>query len=140
MDPQKKTSDELTTTSLNKADIAPKAVSKMEYGELKECVDRFFADVTDFESKEAYKRGYVCTVGEDLGNTDLLCNIYDLVYNHCMTSDLSTFEKKNLKCLCDGIQQINKSISQYNDRGLDKVLVSTLIGYILKITRNYFHD
>jgi hypothetical protein len=132
--------DNITTEKNNTADIAPVEEARMRYADLKKCVDKFYNDVTDFETREAYKQGYSCAVGEDLSNIDLLCNIYDIIYNHCMTADISTFEKRNLKNICTGIQQINKGLTQYNDKGLDSILISTLLGYLLKITRNYFHD
>ena len=84
---------------------------------------------------------YICIYKEKESERERdLHMIYDIIYNHCMTADISTFEKRNLKNICTGIQQINKGLTQYNDKGLDSILISTLLGYLLKITRNYFHD
>lgn len=120
----------------------PKPNVKLSFQSLKECVDQFYKDV-DYESRTGYKRGYACTVGEDFTNIDLLCNMYELVYDYCTSVDeniLSKTDKKNFRLVCDGIRSINKGLTQYNNKQLDKVLISTMLGYILKITRNYFHD
>lgn len=120
----------------------PKRNIKLSFDSLKECVDQFYKDV-DYESRTGFKRGYSCTVGEDFTNIDLLCNMYELVYDYCTTVDentLSKVDKKNFKMICDGIRNINKGLTQFNNKQLDKVLISTMLGYILKITRNYFHD
>lgn len=132
--------EDITTEVRNKADIQPVERERLKYADMKSCVDSFFNDTGDYQSKQAYKRGYSCTVGEDLSNIDLLCNIYDIIYNHCVSDELSPADRKNLKDICTGLQQINRGLSQFNDNGLDKVLVSTLVGYLIKITRNYFHD
>jgi hypothetical protein len=114
---------------------------RMTFNQLCECMNNFFND-RDFESKQAFKKGYTCTVGEDYTNIDLLCNMNDLVYNYCNNNEnISKTEKRNLKTLCNGINSITMSMEQYNiTTQMDKVLISTLMGYILKITRNYFHD
>lgn len=132
--------EEITTTVRNKADIQPVEQERLKYDDMKSCVDNFFNDTNDYQSKQAYKQGYSCTVGEDLSNVDLLCNLYDIIYNHCVSDELPAADRKNLKDICTGLQQINRGLSQFNDSGLDKVLVSTLVGYLIKITRNYFHD
>jgi len=114
---------------------------RMTFDQLCECMNNFFND-RDFESKQAFKKGYTCTVGEDYTNIDLLCNMNDLVYNYCNNNEnISKTEKRNLKTLCSGINSVTMSMEQYNiTTQMDKVLISTLMGYILKITRNYFHD
>lgn len=114
---------------------------KMTFEQLCQCMDNFFND-RDYESKLAFKKGFSCTVGEDYTNIDLLCNMNELVYNYCNNNEnIVKSEKRNLRSLCDGITQITKSMEQYNiTTQMDKILISTLMGYILKITRNYFHD
>ena len=116
-------------------------VEKMSFDQLCQCMNNFFND-RDYESKQAFKKGFNCTVGEDYTNIDLLCNMNELVYNYCNNNErIGKSEKRNLRSLCDGIKQITKSMEQYNiTTQMDKVLISTLMGYILKITRNYFHD
>ena len=129
----------------DRENTAPQSVPKplkVTYSNLKTCVDQFFND-TEYQTREAYKRGYTCSVGEDFTNVDMLCNIYDIVYNYITTeheNKLSKTDKRNLKMVSEGIKNITQGMSQFNDKQLDKVLISTLIGYMLKITRNYFHD
>ena len=129
----------------NRSNTAPSATKqplKVTYSNLKMCVDQFFDD-TGYQTREAYKRGYTCSVGEDFTNVDMLCNLYDLVYNHITTehdNTLTKTDKKNLKMINEGIKNKTQGMSQFNDKQLDSVLISTLIGYLLKITRNYFHD
>lgn len=113
---------------------------KMSFEQLCDCMNRFFED-RDYESRQSFKKGYSCVVGEDYTNIDLLCNINEIVYNYCNSDKVSKAEKVNLKHLCAGIQSVTKSLEQYNfTTQMDKILISTLMGYILKITRNYFHD
>lgn len=115
--------------------------SKMTFEQLCDCMNNFF-DTRDYESKQSFKKGFNCTVGEDYTNIDLLCNLNEIVYNYCNNSEnITKSEKRNLNTLCTGIKNVTKSMEQYNiTTQMDKILISTLMGYILKITRNYFHD
>jgi hypothetical protein len=129
---------EITKESTSVKEAPPMA--KMSFEQLCDCMNRFFED-RDYESRQSFKKGYSCVVGEDYTNIDLLCNINELVYNYCNSERVSKSEKVNLKHLCSGIQNVTKSLEQYNfTTQMDKILISTLMGYILKITRNYFHD
>lgn len=113
---------------------------KMTFDQLCECMNNFFND-REYEAKQGFKKGYSCVVGEDYTNIDLLCNLNTLIYNHCNDDSISKADKINFKNICDGIQSITKGLEQYNtSTQMDRVLISTLMGYILKITRNYFHD
>jgi hypothetical protein len=118
-----------------------KETPKMTFEQLCDCMNTFF-NTRDYESKQAFKKGFSCAVGEDYTNVDLLCNLNDMVYNYCNNNEnITKSEKRNLNTLCTGIKNITKSMEQYNiTTQMDKVLISTLMGYILKITRNYFHD
>lgn len=119
----------------------PSPPMKMSFDQLCECMNRFFTD-RDYESRQGFKQGYSCVVGEDYTNIDLLCNLNELIYNYCNNNpSITKVEKVNLKRICTGIQSVTKSLEQFNiSTQMDKVLISTLMGYILKITRNYFHD
>lgn len=113
---------------------------KMSFDQLCECMTRFFND-RQYEHKQAFKKGFNCVVGEDYSNIDLLCNLNDIVYNHCNDENLSKKDKVHFKNLCNGIQNITKSMEQYDlSTTMQRTLISMLMGYILKITRNYFHD
>lgn len=138
----KQTLDELTVERQNTSPQAATKPHKITYNNLKACVDQFFND-TDYQTREAYKRGFTCNVGEDFTNVDMLCNLYDIVYNYITTdpdNTLTKTDKINYKMTSEGIKNITQGMSQFNDKQLDRVLISTLIGYMLKITRNYFHD
>jgi SMC interacting uncharacterized protein involved in chromosome segregation len=125
-----------TSTSVN-VDLPPE---KMSFDQLCGCMNRFFED-RDYESRQSFKKGFSSVVGEDYTNIDLLCNLNELVYNYCNTDSVSKAEKVNLKNICSGIQSVTKGLEQYNSSTqMDRILISTLMGYILKITRNYFHD
>lgn len=117
------------------------APQKMTFDQLCSCMNNFF-DSRDYESKQGYKKGYSCTVGEDYTNIDLLCNLNEIIYTYCSNNDkISKADKVNLKNICKGIQSVTKGLEQYNiTTQMDRVLISTLMGYVLKITRNYFHD
>ena len=53
---------------------------------------------------------------------------------------MSQEEKINYKNMCAGIQMLNKSLKQYQISTTDKIYVANIIGYILKVIRNYYHD
>jgi hypothetical protein len=113
---------------------------KMSFDQLCDCMNRFFDD-RDYESRQSFKQGFSCVVGEDYTNIDLLCNLNEIIYNYCNNDNVSKAEKVNLKNICSGIQSVTKSLEQYNSSTqMDRKLISTLMGYVLKITRNYFHD
>jgi len=132
--------DELAVEKPNSSPSASNPPEKMTFDQLCKCMNNFF-DTRDYESKQSYHKGFSYVVGEDYSNIDLLCNLNDIVYNYCNNENISKEEKLNLKNLTKGIQQITKSLEQYNiNSTMDKRLISTLMGYILKITRNYFHD
>ena len=137
--------DNVEETKLYKeaTDVKPTSVSpnlpdaKLTFETLHNCMNQFF-DGTEYQVKQAYNKGYKCTVGEDYTNVDLLCNLSDIIYNYCNEhTQLSLSERKNLKSLYDGIQQIHRSISQYDSKSIDGILIATMMGYILKIARNY---
>lgn len=111
--------------------------AQMSFESLLAQIDMFFSS-QDFQVKQAYHKGYKCTVGEDYTNVDLLCNLSDIIYNYCNEhTEMSIPDRKNLKSLCTGIQQVHRSISQYDNKSIDKILIATMIGYMLKIIRNY---
>ena len=114
---------------------------KMTFDQLCTCMNNFFND-REYECKQSFRNGYNCVVGEDYSNIDLLCNLNDLVYNYCSNNNnLTKQDRVNFKNLCSGIQQVTRCMEQFNtDTTMNKVLISNLMGYILKITRNYFHD
>ena len=113
---------------------------KMNFDQLCECMTNFF-DSRDFESARAFKFGYSSTVGEDYSNIDMLCNLSEIVYNYCCNNELSKTERRNMKMICNGTQQVLRGLQQF-DRSvrMDNVLIAQMMGYILKITRNYFND
>ena len=119
----------------------PQKEPPMTFDQLCECMTRFFND-REYETKQGFKKGFNCVVGEDYSNIDPLINMIELVFNYCNNNEnITKSEKVNLKNLCSGTQQILKSLEQYNiTTQMDKALISTLMGYTLKITRNYFHD
>ena len=114
---------------------------EMTFDQLCECMTNFF-NTRDFESKQSFKHGYSCTVGEDYTNIDLLCNLAEIVYNHCSTTgDMSKSDRKNMRNICNGLQQVYKGLQQYDTSvRMDNTLIAQLMGYTLKITRNYFND
>ena len=114
---------------------------EMTFDQLCECMTKFF-NSRDYESKQGFKHGYGCVVGEDYTNIDLLCNLAEMIYNHCSnTVEMSKSDKKNMRNICSGLQQIYKGLQQYDTSvNMDNVLIAQLMGYILKITRNYFND
>lgn len=129
----------VTKSGTNVKQITPEP--PMSFDQLCECMTNFFDD-REFEVKQGFKKGFSCVVGEDYSNIDLLINMMDIVYNYCNNNEkISKAEKVNLKNLCTGVHQVIKSMEQYNiTTQMNKDLISTLMGYTLKITRNYFHD
>lgn len=117
----------------------PEAV--MTYDELLDCVSSFF-NTREYTVKESFKLGYTSVVGEDYSNSDLLVNLCDIIYNHLYkTQELSKTEKRNMKCICTGLQQIMTGLQEFDKSSrMDNTLISQLTGYLLKINRNYFHD
>ena len=79
---------------------------------------------------------------EDYDNIDLLCNLCDVIYNHCYKqNNLTKSESRNFKELCTGMKSIIRSIKQYDvSTKMDNTLISQLTGYLTKINRNYFND
>lgn len=114
---------------------------QMTFNQLCECINKFFS-TREYEVKQSFKHGYGCVVGEDFTNIDLLCNLNDIIYNYSNNNDkLTKQDRVNINNMCKGIQLVTKSMEQYNvSAQIDQVLISKLMGYILKITRNYFHD
>lgn len=133
--------NEMAVVKKNTAAAQDRPPEKMTFEQLCECMNNFFND-REYECKQSFKKGFNCVVGEDYSNIDLLCNLNDIIYNYCNNNEkINKQEKLNLKNLTNGIQQTTKSLEQYNiNSNMDKILISTLMGYILKITRNYFHD
>ena len=114
---------------------------QMTFNQLCECINKFFS-TREYEVKQGFKHGYGCIVGEDFTNIDLLCNLNEMIYNYSNSNEnLTKQDRVNLNNLCKGVQQVTKSLEQYNvSSQIDQILISKLMGYILKITRNYFHD
>lgn len=113
----------------------------MTFDQLCDCMDNFFS-TRDYESRQAYKQGYGSVVGEDYTNIDMLTNLCEIIYNYCTADDkLSKSERQNMKNITKGIQQIYRGMGQFDASvRMDNVLIAQLMGYILKITRNYFND
>ena len=144
MQPQKYSKNSIQEMPVTKPGTTVKATEpqeQMTYNQLCECINKFFS-TREYEVKQSFKHGYGCVVGEDFTNIDLLCNLNDIIYNYSNTNDnLTKQDRVNLRNMCQGIQQVTKSLEQYNiGSQIDQVLISKLMGYILKITRNYFHD
>ena len=113
----------------------------MTYDELLDCVSSFF-NTREYTVKESFKLGYTSVVGEDYTNSDLLVNLCEIIYNHLYkTQELSKTEKRNMKSICTGLQQVMMGLQEFdNSTRMDTTLISQLTGYLLKINRNYFHD
>lgn len=111
----------------------------MSYNKLNKTVFEFFRG-KDYECFESFKQGYSKSVSEDYKNVDLLCNLNELVYNYCSNKRMSSEQKANFKNLCNGIQMLNRSIREYDTDDTDRVFVAHLVGYILKVIRNFYHD
>ena len=81
-------------------------------------------------------------VSEDYDGVDIIINLIDIIYEHCYNNNnnITLADKNNLKQLKIGIQHTISSMKQYNDKDTDKLLVASLTGYLLKVTRNFYHD
>jgi hypothetical protein len=114
---------------------------EMSFDQLCDCMNNFF-NSKDYESKQAFRTGFNSIVGEDYTNIDMLTNLTEIAYNYCCNKDtLTKSDKRNMKNICKGIQQVFRGLEQYDTSvRMDNVLIAQLMGYILKITRNYFHD
>lgn len=112
---------------------------KMQFEQLKQCVDEYF-DKRDYMTSMSYKKGFAINIGEDYSKIDLVCNMTDILYNMCSEdSDMSPEERQNFRNLCKGITLLNKSLKQY-DKKTNNEYVAVMTGYILKLIRNYIHD
>lgn len=127
---------ELKPNTSPKADVLSDSVS---YNQLNKMMFKFFKQ-HGYECYESFKQGYSKSVSEDYDNIDLLCNLNELTYNYCSNKRMSQEEKINYKNMCTGIQMLNKSLKQYQISTTDKIYVANIIGYILKVIRNYYHD
>ena len=96
----------------------------------------------DYECRLAFEEAWGSMVSEDYDGIDIILNLTDLVFEHCHSNNkkLSLSDKRNLKQLRDGIQHIVRSMKQYSNTDTDKILIATLAGYMLKVTRNFYHD
>jgi hypothetical protein len=114
---------------------------EMRFEDLYDCITNFYND-QGYEANQHYKLGFSTVVGEDYDNIDLLCNLCDVIYNHCYKqNNLTKSESRNFKELCTGMKSIIRSIKQYDvSTKMDNTLISQLTGYLTKINRNYFND
>ena len=68
-----------------------------------------------------------------------LCNLSDIIYNYCNEhTEMSIPDRKNLKSLCTGIQQVHRSISQYDNKSIDKILIATIFVHVHVVNDNIF--
>lgn len=115
--------------------------SPTTYKEYREMVSEWFGE-KGYEERMAFERAWNHMVSEDYNGIDIMTNLVDLIYEHCFNNntDLSIADKNNLKSLKTGIQHTINSMNQYSNNETDKILVATLVGYLLKVTRNFYHD
>ena len=115
---------------------------QLTYNKLNKTLFQFFRE-RDYQCFEAFKEGYNKSVSEDYTSIELLCNMNDLIYEYMYSHEkLTTEEKNNLSNLRKGIQLITQSIKQYTGKGKgsDKIFVAMIVGYTLKLLRNFYHD
>lgn len=124
-------------SSVNPTELESPATFK-QYRDL---VSEWFND-KDYETRMAFEQSWNHMVSEDYDGVDVMINLIDLIYEHCYNNntDLSMTDKRNLKNLKTGIQHTISSMKQYNNKETDKILVASLVGYLLKVTRNFYHD
>ncbi len=125
----------------SKSPSADQKPVEMTFDQLCDCMNNFF-NSKDYESRQAFRTGFNSIVGEDYSNIDMLTNLSEISYNYCCNnSTLTKSDKRNMKNICKGIQQVFRGLEQYDTSvRMDNILISQLMGYILKITKNYFND
>ena len=125
----------------HKTPVEDQPEPEMSFDQLCDCMNNFF-NSKDYESKQAFRTGFNSIVGEDYTNIDMLSNLTEIAYNYCCNKDeLTKSDKRNMRNICKGIQQVFRGLEQYDTSvRMDNILIAQLMGYILKITRNYFHD
>lgn len=124
------------------SDITPNtSPTPSTYEEVKKHIFDYFKQ-QDFEVRQGFEEGFARSVSEEYANTDLIRNLNDIVYDYCrgQNKELTIVEKNNLKNLHTGLQHIIKAINQYDKSGPDKVFVAVILGYMLKVMRNHYHD
>jgi|SaaInlV_100m_DNA_2_1039680.scaffolds.fasta_scaffold44259_2 hypothetical protein len=124
------------------SDIGPKPREVTRtFEDVKESLFDYF-DKQDYEVNQGFKEGFSRSVSEDYVNTDLIRNLSDIVYDYCRTrnKDMSVEDRSNFKNLHIGLQHIIKAMQQYDNSGTDRVFVAVLLGYMLKVMRNHYHD
>ena len=130
---------------LNKQEIDEsellKPVGDGTYEDIKESFFQYFQQ-QDYEIRQGFEEGYSRSVSEEYDNIDLIQNLNDIIYDYCRerNKELTVVDKSNFKNLHAGLQYITKAIKQYDKGGMDKIFVGVVLGYMLKVMRNYYHD
>jgi hypothetical protein len=111
------------------------------YEDIKQNIFDYF-NHQEYEVRQGFEEGYSRPVSEEYANTDLIRNLNDIVYDYCrgQNKELTIEEKTNFKNLHTGLQHIIKAIQQYDKSGPDKIFVAVVLGYMLKVMRNHYHD
>jgi len=111
------------------------------YEDIKESFFQYFQQ-QDYEIRQGFEEGYSRSVSEEYDNIDLIQNLNDIIYDYCRerNKELTVVDKSNFKNLHAGLQYITKAIKQYDKGGMDKIFVGVVLGYMLKVMRNYYHD
>ena len=112
----------------------------MSYDEFRSLVFEFFK-LQDYECNLSFQEGFSKGVQEDNKNTDIIVNMNSLIYNYCREKNktLESQELANFHNLFEGIQLLTKSMKQYDDQSTEKIFIAHLVGYILKLMRNFYH-
>ena len=115
-------------------------VAPQTYDEFKKLVFEYFERV-DYECNLAFTEGYSKSSGEEYKTIDIIQNINSLIYNYTnnRNKSLSAQDKINFHNLFEAMQLLTKSMTQYDDQKTEKIFIAHLLGYILKLMRNFYH-
>ena len=110
------------------------------YKQFKELVFKYF-EGQEYECNLAFNEGYSKTTGEDNKSVDFIVNLNSLIYNYASRKNksLSLHDKNTFHDLFEGIQLLTKSMKQYDDQTTEKIFIAHILGYVLKLMRNFYH-